>query len=131
MSNSKITAEQMMAIDREPENRTIQWKGRTITVRPFLSLKETSEFVDSVMTACYDEERKVLFPELLDFAFRINVICRYSMVELPSDIEVQHRIVYMTDLYNIVYRAICQSQVDALWDTIKRCSNIFSSPIRD
>lgn len=121
MSEMRITAEEMAEMDVVPENKTIQWRGRTITVRPFLLLKETSEFVNGVMAVCFDEERGIIYPEFLDFAFRLNLIRRFSDVELPHDADVQYRLLYMTDLYDVVLAEINQDQVDSLKLAIKVC----------
>lgn len=121
MNEMRITAEEMAEMDVVPENKTIQWRGRTITVRPFLLLKETSEFVNGVMAVCFDEERGIIYPEFLDFAFRLNLIRRFSDVELPHDADVQYRLLYMTDLYDIVSEEVNAHQIEALKRAVDVC----------
>lgn len=117
-----ITAE-MLKLAAHPKTaaKTVRWHNLMLTVRPMIDFHETSQFVNSVMGACFDSKHDVAMPEAMDFAIRINTIMRYSNAELPDDTEEQYRIAYGTDLYEEIRDHIQTAQLDAIIKTIELC----------
>lgn len=103
--------------------KVIRWHGLSITVRQMIPFKEVSQLINSVMSNCIIEDGGIFVPEAMDFAMRVNVILRYTNVELPSDIEEQYRIVYGSGLYEEIEAVINQSQIRAIKDTLAICIN--------
>lgn len=108
-----ISAERLMSFVGKCD-KNIMFHGVSLSVRTMLTFEETSEFVNSVVSACYDEGRDAFVPEAFDFAFRANVIMRYSCSEMPDGIEEKYAIVYGTDLYETLMQHICRDQVAAV-----------------
>ena len=121
-----ITAVQLAQVEIDTGYKTVVWHGLNMTIRPLLTMQEVTQFVDSVMTTCHDKERDLFFPEMIDFAFRVNVVMRYACVKLPEDVDEQYRLVYATDLYETIRCKINQSQLNALWYTISICMNAYT-----
>ena len=92
-----------------------------ISVRPLLTFRETSCFVNTVMAACFDDEHGIAVPEAMDFAIRANTVLRYTNLELPEDLEEQYTILYGTDIYDTIRQNIQTAQLDAIIKTIELC----------
>ena len=117
-SEKKITPDQLRAMNTASLSRTIMWHGKAISVRTLLPIHEVSLFVNSVMSACYDVEHEVIIPEMMDFAYRVNVVSRYACVELPDDIEEQYVLLYNTDIYDTIIAAVNTAQLQSIEKTI-------------
>jgi len=114
----QITVDQLRATNTTPMSRTVMWHGRAVSVRTLLPVRELSQFINSVMSACYDDEHDVFVPEMMDFAFRVNVVSRYACVELPDDIEEQYVLLYNTDIYDSIVAAVNAAQLQSIEKTI-------------
>ena len=116
-----LKAEQILANLPAEKQRIIMWHGNAITVRELLPITELSSFVNSVLNCCYDEKHDVVVPEMMDFAFRINVITSYATVELPDEICNQYAMAYQTDLFDSIVSVINKQQLCAIRDAIELC----------
>lgn len=101
--------------------RTVRWRNLPISVRPLLTFRETSCFVNTVMAACFDDEHGIAVPEAMDFAIRANTVLRYTNLELPEDLEEQYTVLYGTDIYDTIRQNIQTAQLDAIIKTIELC----------
>lgn len=113
----KISVEQLRTHNK-PSQRTILWHGIAVTIRYLLPIKEVTLLVNSVMDGCYDKAHDVFIPEMMDFAFRVNIVTRYACVDLPQDIEEQYEILYNTDIFDTIASAINTAQMQSIKDTI-------------
>lgn len=113
MSNP-LTAEAVKSICENINNyEEVEWRGYSFVVRHYLSLEEFNQLIDAVIRACMNDEHKTFTLELVDFAFKINVVLRYTNIELPKDIETQHQLIYNTNIYNVIKCDISEEQLDA------------------
>ena len=122
-NEGKITSEQLKQLikENEPFNmKTIDWRGMPLTVRTFIPLKEVIDFTNNVRDNCFDEKSNRFVLEMVDFAFRVNVVLRYSCAELPKETEAQYYILYNTDLFDTIAEAINSTQLKSIYETIKR-----------
>ena len=83
---------------------TFEWHGIEVTVRRTLSLKDTLEFVNNVVKACFSSEDGSYIPEVKDFAIKTCILEKYSNFSLPTNIEHKYELIYFTD----VIEAICK-----------------------
>ena len=113
----KITVDQLRA-HCKPVQTTTMWHGIAVTVRTVLPMQEITSFVNSVMDGCYDSTHDIMVPEMMDFAFRLNVVMRYACVDLPEDIAEQYELLYNTDLYDCIVAVVNSAQVEFIRNTI-------------
>lgn len=104
-------------------SKRVYWKGLGIVVKTFLTFAETVRFTDNVMNACFNREKDMFLPEGLDYAFRINVLMSYTNLEIPSNIEDQYRMVFETEIYDLVCAAINPAQLDSLKRSVDFCAS--------
>lgn len=105
--------------------KEILWHGIKIAVRPVLKFAETAEFVQDVMGAVLREDG-TFRPELIDFAFRMCTVFRYTNASLPENLEDQYLALYATDLYDTIKENICSDQLESIRQSI----NVLVSTIR-
>ena len=84
--------------DYFPEEKIVTIGGVDITVRNHLSMEEMVEFVDFVVSNCTQDNGETYIPELKDFLIRVQVIRKYTNIELPNTIKDQYDFVYGSDL---------------------------------
>lgn len=113
----RISAEQLLA-QRDRDWRTVMWHGHAVSVRTLLPIEEISPFIDSVMEVCWDETHDMPAPEMMDFAFRVNVVTRYACVELPENIGEQYEVMYGTDIFDTIGSAVNAAQLQSLKETL-------------
>ena len=116
MSNmTPISPEQVLSvINNDIEYKNVEWRGLNIVIRPAISFRETSQFINSVMSGCLNNDKDVFVPEAIDFAFRLNTVMRYTNIILPDAIEDQYRILYCTDIYSTVCENINEEQLSSI-----------------
>lgn len=117
--NGVLTAEQLMEGCPPSIEKTMMWHGRAVKVKKTLTLSEYIDFIYSALDACLNKETNTYRLEILDFVFRVNVVTRYAKAELPEDLEDQYRVLYETDLYNVIMTYINADQVDSLYRTVR------------
>ncbi len=97
--------------------KTIQWHARNLTLRQFLTLHEYISVVNGIINDCKKPDGSIAV-ELIDFAFRMNVISSYAYVEMPEDIDNIYYIVYASDLFDNVYRYANSAQIDSIRNSV-------------
>ena len=115
--DKKISSEQLLS-QKKATKRIAMWHGIAVSVRTLLPIREVGLFVNSVMDGCYDVEHDAFIPEMMDFAFRVNVVTRYACVELPLDIEDQYEVLYNTDIFDTIVASINEAQLKSIRETI-------------
>ena len=56
--------------------------------------------------------------ELIDFAIRVNILLSYAFVDLPNDPNTLYYVIYCSDLFDVVCRAINQRQLQSIYRAI-------------
>lgn len=97
-------------VDVETKN----WNGISIEVHRTLNFTDAMRFVDMVISLTYDEMTGSYTPELKDLGIRKSVIDLYTNVELPTDIEECHEVLYETNLFELVLSLINSRQLNMI-----------------
>lgn len=97
--------------------KTIEWNGVSILVKPNLTLKDMLSFVDAVVKNCFSEDGTFM-PETKNFAIRNYIVEYYTNISLPSNVEKRYDLLYHQDFLDAVIANIDSSQFDAIIDAI-------------
>lgn len=97
--------------------KTIEWNGISILVKPNLTLKDMLSFVDAVVKNCFSEDGTFM-PETKNFAIRNYIVEYYTNISLPSNVEKRYDLLYHQDFLDAVIANIDSSQFDAIIDAI-------------
>lgn len=97
-------------VPSDDQRRVVMWHGVQIYIRRFISFRESVEFVNYVL----DISKNGLREEMVDFAFRANVIMTYTNIELPNDLDEQYRLLYAGDLYGFILKNINEEQIASI-----------------
>lgn len=92
----------------------VQWNGKSLYVRPILKLKDMTFLIQDVLKTCETKTPGVLAPELIDFSFRRHIVSMYSLIEMPDDLDDQYKILYETDLFDVVTKNINKDQYQGI-----------------
>ncbi len=110
----KIAVDESIVKD---EVRTFDWEDKKVEVKRFLPTEDAMGYINDVVAGCLDENGNY-FPEAIDFMRRREFIRRYTNIELPDDIMATYKILYGTELYDMVYEMVELDQLDVLWTAI-------------
>ena len=95
----------------------VPWHTETVIMRHTIDASEFMAVVLDTVKDCKSPEG-VIAPELVDFAFRVNVVSAYAAVELPEDGMMLYYIMYASDLYDTVCRYANKAQIDAAKEAV-------------
>lgn len=97
------------------------WHGEIILIRCYLSREEEWRVIHSILNTCSVENdgAKYIIPEMLDFVARTEIVAAYSNVELPRDIEERHKILYCSDIYDVISKHSNSDQINNIFSSIK------------
>ena len=95
----------------------VTWHGIRMTVRHMISMREVSDIVNNVVSLCMPDDKPSRI-ELCELAIRAYVVMMYAGVELPADIEKQHRLLFGTGLYESVCNAINPDQLGVIRESV-------------
>lgn len=108
-----IDAKKLMKIGMRGYKDTIDvnWHGVIIQVKYMLDLDKEHVLIQSIMNCCMTDDGNFV-PELLDMSIRANVVKQYSSVELPQDINDQHKLLYYSDLFDVIINSVNKNQIE-------------------
>lgn len=101
------------------DTETKHWNGINVEVHRTLNFTDAMKFVDMVVSLVYDEMTGSYTPELKDLGIRKSVIDLYTNVELPTDIEECHEVLYETNLFEFVLNLINGRQLNMIVASIE------------
>ena len=93
--------------------------GVDIEIIKTISLKDSLEFVENVVSSCVDEESGEYTPQIKEFAIRKEILTKYANFTMPSDIEKQYRLVYAN---NFAEQVVSHINTEQLGDILKSIS---------
>lgn len=96
---------------------TIDWEDTKVEIKRFLPMADAMGYINDVVAGCLADNGEY-YPEALDFMRRRELINRYTNFSLPEDTAAEYRILYGTELYDMVYEMIECDQLDVLWTAI-------------
>lgn len=108
-----IDAKKLMKIGMRGYKDTIDvnWHGVIIKVKYMLDMDEEHKLIQSIMNCCITDDGNFV-PELLDMSIRANIVKAYSSSELPEDINDQHKLLYYSDLFDVIINNVNKNQIE-------------------
>lgn len=109
-----LSAKELMKIGLRSykESTPVNWHGKIINVKYLLPLGDEITLIRNIVDCCYDSDNDVLLPSLIDMSFKSNIILAYSDVQLPDNTEDRHKLLYASDIYNVIESSVCKSQIE-------------------
>jgi len=95
------------------ETATIDICGSSVEVKRNISLPESVAFVSNVVELCFSETGEYM-PELKDFGIRLNVIARFTNIELNDTTSNVYDVLYGNDLFETVLAEIDSGQLKSI-----------------
>lgn len=95
------------------ETATIDICGFSVEVKRNISLPESVAFVSNVVELCFSETGEYM-PELKDFGIRLNVIARFTNIELNDTTSNVYDVLYGNDLFETVLAEIDSGQLKSI-----------------
>lgn len=96
--------------------KTIDWRGRPLTIKEQISLQEYLGVVQHILNDC-SRDNSVAY-ELVDFVTRVNIIGSFAFIDLPKDAHKLYEIVYNTDLYTTILANVQSWQVAKILEAV-------------
>lgn len=121
--DNKLTMK--MLIEKLPASERVEvplggvLEGTMLSVRRTLPLSDAMKFITDVVASCADVDEGEYTYSGYDFALRANTIAYYAELKIgKSDMNKLYRLVYETDIYDLVKSVINEKQYDALIDAV-------------
>lgn len=92
---------------------TIDFDDCTIIVKRAISLSDAMNFVANVVDICFSESGEYM-PELKDFGIRLNVIARYTNLEINDNNSNVYEVLYGNDLFEAILNEIDNAQLKSI-----------------
>lgn len=107
-------------INSIPEGyKTVKLKdGIEIKVKDSLSMEEYIYLINNTVSACFDVENGVYYPEAKEYAFRMAVVEAYTNLVLPDDVEAYYK--YVEYIWNDIKGAIDKEQLRNLDNAVNK-----------
>lgn len=98
------------------KTKTIDWRGRPLTIKEQISLQEYLGVIQHILNDC-SRDNGVAY-ELVDFVTRVNIIGSFAFIDLPKDAHKLYEVVYNTDLYTTVLANVQTWQINNILEAI-------------
>lgn len=121
MKTKKMTFNMVAAKIAEVETIQIPvYDGIIVDVKRSLGMKEALQFVQDIVSTCFDEEEATYIPEIFDAAVRIGTLMHYAGFDVPKEADKAFKVVYETELFDSILQVIDGRQFDELIAGAKR-----------
>lgn len=121
MKSKKLTFNMVAAkVDQTEQAEAITIDDMTIEVKKRLDMKQSMQFVQDIVSTCFDDEEATYIPEIFDAAIRIGTLMHYAGFDVPKDAGKAFFVVYNTDLFDRVLAIIDRKQFEELITGAKR-----------
>lgn len=98
------------------------WHGKMIDIKYYLPRDDEVRLIHSVLECCgANDGAGYIIPEFVDLAIRANIVSAYTNIELPDTVDAQHRLLYCSDLYDVVLKNANHTQIE----NIKRSVELY------
>lgn len=98
---------------------TDEWRGIEVTVAKTISLTDMMEFVNNVVGSCFLDDGRYL-PEIKEFAFKSNLLAKYTNISLPEKLEHRYELLYCSDIVDFVRDCVSEEQLREIEGAIER-----------
>lgn len=119
-TDNVLCAAGLQKVDETAFGVQTEWCGYNIAIKRFLSLGDVMEFVRGVADGCFAQSDGSYMPEVKDFFLRYSLVGFYTNIILPEDVEEQNRILYGTDIIDVILQHIDGGQFRAIMDGIEK-----------
>lgn len=111
--NNVISVSTMDEIMKDyfPVEETVDFHGQELTIRKLMPFTVAAEIVKKVSDGCFGDDWS-FHPEVFDFGIRLCYVDACTNIRLPENIEKQYEMLYLTDLWDIIYSSINHAQYD-------------------
>lgn len=89
------------------------WHGKMISIKYMISKEEVFELMRRVEKMCTTENGE-FSPEFLDFAIKTGIVTYYAIIELPTDVDELYKLIYHSDIYDVVLNNANKKQIDSV-----------------
>lgn len=97
---------------------TVDWHGNELVIKRAIGLDDVVLFISNVVDACFADIDNGYSPEFKDFAIRYNIISMYTNLKLPDDMGHRYKILYLTDIIDVVMAKINMHQFNDIMRAI-------------
>ena len=94
------------------ESFEINWHGKALSGKTLLSMKEAINMPNNIVSKSSKDGEFI--PSLFDFVLRVELITSYLSIDVPTDPNELYKIVYYTDLFNVVLNNCNKGQVNSI-----------------
>lgn len=95
-----------------------------VSVRYTLNRGEEAKCIRSIIECCYDTAGERFTPEFLSLSFMVNIISAYSSIELPDDIDLQHSLLFNTNIFELVLSSVCEKQIKSIASVVSAYTEV-------
>lgn len=119
MANKKRVSVNTIDAAKDKETaKIIDWDGLEITVTNTIGFGDMVKFVNETVNSCFSKDGSYN-PEAKDFAFRLNIIEKYTDIRLPDNVEAQYWFVYGTGIVDKIIGLINPVQIDSIMKAVE------------
>ena len=87
------------------------WHGRTIHIKQMLQRNDFYQLIHDIEEMCMSSDGDFIY-EYLAFAIRLMVVVSYASVELPNNLDEAFKLLYCSDLFDVVRQNINRNQLN-------------------
>lgn len=91
-----------------------------ITIKRTLSLEETMQFIENVVSSVVDVEDGTYVPEITEFVKCSCILTMYANFTMPSNVEKQYDLIYGTDAVDQVLKHVNRRQFYEIEEAIEQ-----------
>lgn len=113
---NKITVSEFEKAVRGAQTRffDVEWNGLMLHIRHQITLEYMMRYVEYVVASCFDGQTGEYRPEIKDFAIRSGAIKFFTNIDLPEDVSRQYKLMYGTDIINVVMSYVDAGQMNSM-----------------
>lgn len=133
MKQNVITIEQIkeMFKNEHEGTTTIKWAGFDVEVKKYISAKEFSAFVNSVVAFCFTDKGEYE-PEFKEAAIKKLMVDLYTNIDLGKEESEWYGVIYNTDIIANIYAVINQVQFTEMRQAIdERLKHLSSANVAE
>lgn len=95
----------------------VNWHGVIIHIKYLLDKDEESRLIHTIINCCTTSDG-VFIPDMLELAKRACIVSAYASVVLPEDINEQHKLLYYSNLFDVVKESANKCQINNIINLI-------------
>ena len=93
-----------------------EYNGLTFLVKPILTIEEMAMMVSNVVESCFSDEGEY-YPQVLEYAFRCEIIDRYTNITLPQNINEKYLLTY-SGIIDVIKEKVDNVQLRDIYNAI-------------